>query len=145
MEEGSKAFLYDDATGKQFVKGMTLVGNLTIATGVNLMVGMDKVECLWISSHRMLAVLEELQKSVPWIATLDSVRATAIADIVFNIGQSAPMKWPSFFHYVSIGDWTNAADQITKNSVWIAQVKEARAARLAAMILSGQWPKDVSV
>lgn len=145
LEEGSISYVYDDATGEKFEKGMTLVGNLSVATGVNLMVGLDKEEMLWISSHRMLAVLEHLQLTVPWFATLDSVRATAIADIVFNIGPSAPMKWPSFFHYASIGDWNSAAQQILSNSVWISQVKQARATRLATMLTSGQWPKDVNI
>lgn len=143
LEEGSKALVYDDATGKPFVKGMTLVGNLSVATGVNLMPGLDREEMLWISSHRMLKVIEWLQSTVGWYATLDSVRAVAVADIVFNIGESAPLKWPSFFHYVSVADWKNAAAQIMNNSVWIAQVKLARATRLATMITLGQWPSDV--
>lgn len=145
VEEGSLLYLYDDATGKRFVKGMTLVGNLTIATGVNLMVGLDKDEALWISSHRMQKVIDWLNENVGWYATLDSVRAVVIADIVFNIGQSAPLKWPSFFHYASIGSWEEAAQQILSNTVWVSQVKLTRATRLATMLTSGTWPKDIKV
>jgi GH24 family phage-related lysozyme (muramidase) len=142
VEESVQKFLYDDATGKRFLKGMTLVGNLTIAIGVNLMDGMDDEEIKWISVHRMQKVLDYFLL-YPWFATLDQVRQTAIADIAFNIGLDVTAKWPTFFHYVVLKDWPNAKKEISSNAVWISQVHAGRASRIENMIESGQWPTDI--
>lgn len=142
VEESVQKFLYDDATGKRFLKGMTLAGNLTIAIGVNLMEGMDSEEIKWISEHRMQKVIDHFMP-YPWFATLDQVRQIAIADIAFNIGLDVTAKWPSFFHYVAQKDWPNAKKEIVSNAVWISQVHTSRATRIENMLSTGQWPTDV--
>lgn len=137
IEEGLKHFLYDDATGKQFLKGMTLIGNLTIAVGVNLMIGMDDVEVKWISEYRMGKVLDSLAAKFPWYVTLDPVRQDALADIAFNIGIAGISKWTLFLNACAAGDWKEAVRQISTNLLWIAQVHNSRATRIENELLTG--------
>ena len=142
LEEGVLKYLYDDATGQRFRKGMTLVGNLTIATGVNLMEGMDSEEIEWISQHRMQLVIAILLE-YPWYVTQDLVRQAAAADIAFNIGHQGLLGWPKFLGYLDKKDYANAAMEIKTNKLWISQVHSERASRIEGMIATGEWPKDV--
>lgn len=142
LEEGEVRYLYDDVSGRRFLKGMTLVGNLTIATGVNLMEGMDDEELRWISAHRMQKVLDRLQP-YQWFVILDVVRQAAVADIAFNIGLAGLLHWVNFLHYLGGKDYPKAVQEIASNKLWISQVKTTRAGRIEGMIATGEWPKDV--
>jgi lysozyme len=144
LEEGVQQYLYDDATGKRFLQGMTLVGNLTIATGVNLMIGLDPEEIRWLTAHRLQKVLDALS-AYAWFTMQDVVRQAAIADLAFNLGVPGLLHWPNFLSCVQVKDYAGAYKQVASNAVWIAQVKQARATRIENMILTGQWPQDIQV
>lgn len=143
VEEGVKHYLYDDATGKQFVKGMTLVGNLTIAIGVNLSEGMDDAEVKWISEYRIEKILDALRAKYPWFVTLNWPRQDAIADIAFNIGLAGLTNWPKFLAAMAANDFTAAVAEISSNQKWISQVHSTRATRVEKMITDGAYPEDV--
>jgi GH24 family phage-related lysozyme (muramidase) len=144
VEEGDPNLIYDDATGKPFVKGMTLQGNLSVGVGLNLMVPFDQVELQFLEQHRIGKVQTALQ-TYAWYADQDPVRQNALADIAYNIGVNGLLHWPHFLSYMANKDYPSAVGEIKSNSLWISQVKAARAGRLETMILTGNWPPDIVV
>ena len=144
VEEKRTSYVYDDVTGKQFVKGMTLQGNLTAAIGVNLSDGLDPEEVIWLSTHRANKVLVKLA-AFQWYLYLDTVRQAAVADIAFNLGISGLLHWPHFLSCLAEKDYAGANEEIVGNQVWINQVHKERAGRIEGMILTGQWPGDIRV
>lgn len=144
IEEGRKLIIYDDATGQPFLKGMTLKGNLTVGEGINLMVGFDASEVDFLDLHRIGKAMSALN-AYPWYVKLDPVRQTALADLTYNLGVSGLLHWPSFLHYMTLQDYPSAMREIKTNIVWVTQVHQTRANRIEQMILTGQWPADVSV
>jgi GH24 family phage-related lysozyme (muramidase) len=139
VEEGEKSYVYDDVTGKRVIKDTTLVGNLSVAVGVNLSLGLDSEEVKWLSQHRMQKVLTQLGQ-FKWFATLDEVRQVALADIAFNIGIVGLLHWPKFLADLISKDFSSAAKEIRNNTLWVSQVKITRATRIESMILTGSYP-----
>lgn len=80
----------------------------------------------------------ELEKAMPWVATLDPVRHAALVDMAFNLGVNGLMGFPKFLAALRLGDYSAAVGEML-NSKWATQVG-ARANRLSAMILTGNWP-----
>lgn len=144
VEEGNKALIYDDATGKTFVKGMTLAGNLSVGIGINLMVPFDPAELAFLEKNRIGKTRAGLL-IIPWYAELDAVRQVALADIAYNIGVHGLLGWPHFLSFMAKKDYPAAVAEIKSNALWISQVKPARAGRLETMIQTGQWPPDIVV
>ena len=56
VEEGNRALIYDDATGKPFKKGDTLKGNLSAGIGINLMVPFAPEELAFLEKFRIAKV-----------------------------------------------------------------------------------------
>lgn len=144
VEEGLRFLIYDDATGKNFVKGMTLIGNLSAGIGLNLMIPFDPAELKFLEENRIAKVQAGLQV-IPWYAALDAVRQVALADIAFNIGVHGLLSWPHFLAFMAKQDYPSAVAEIKSDALWISQVKPARAGRLEMMIATGQWPADITV
>jgi lysozyme len=144
VEEGDKNLIYDDATGKTFVKGMTLVGNLSVGIGLNLMIPFDEAELQFLEKNRIAKVQAGLLV-IPWYAALDAVRQVALADIAYNIGVHGLLAWPHFLAYMAKQDYPAAVAEIKSDELWVSQVKAARAGRLETMILTGAWPPDIVV
>jgi len=84
---------------------------------------------------------ETLLRHVPWVAGLDEVRFASIVDMAFNMGPVFLAGWPNFVKQLRAGDWKGAATNM-RGSKWAKQVK-GRAERLAVMVETGEWPKDV--
>lgn len=145
LEEGKVLFPYDDARGPSpFRRGDTLVGSLTIASGVNLSSGLDDEEAQWLTQHRAQKTVTSLAQ-FPWYATLDPVRQVAVADIAYNIGALGLLHWPKFLSDLETKDFASAGNEIQSNVLWISQVHPVRATRIKQMIISGEWPSDVRV
>jgi lysozyme len=144
VEEGSRPLIYDDATGKTFVKGMTLVGNLSAGIGLNLMIPFDPIELAFLENNRIGKVQDGLLV-IPWYAALDPVRQVAMADIAYNIGVHGLLGWPHFLAAMANKDYPAAVAEVKSDALWISQVGATRSQRLETMILTGQWPPDVKV
>ena len=142
LEEGKKFVIYDDKTGKPFRRGDTLLGNLSVGVGINLMIPFDDAELAFLEAHRIDRTRRQLQ-SFGWYAAQDEVRQVALADLVYNLGIDGLLNWPHFLSYMAVKDYANAALEIQKNEIWINQVHAARANRVRQMILTGRWPADV--
>jgi lysozyme len=144
VEEGNKLLIYDDATGKTFVKGMTLIGNLSVGIGINLMLPFDPLELRFLENNRISKVQAGLLV-IPWYAALDPVRQVALADIAYNIGVHGLLGWPHFLSFMAKKDYPAAVAEIRSDKLWISQVGPTRSGRLETMIETGQWPPDIVV
>jgi lysozyme len=143
VEEGDRNLLYDDATGKTFLNGMTLKGNLTVGTGINLMTGLDTDELEYLELNRITKA-QTFLAAYPWYAAQDEVRQVALADLAFNLGYRGLLGWPKFLADMSAKAYPAAVAEIRSNTLWVGQVHPARADRIEQMILTGQWPKDIA-
>jgi lysozyme len=143
LEEGKRSLMYDDATGKTFVKGMTLEGNLTAGTGINLMTGFDADELEYLELNRITKA-RALLSAYAWYQAQDEVRQVALADLAFNLGVRGLLGWPKFLADLAAKDYPSAVAEIRSNTIWVGQVHPARANRIEQMILSGEWPAELS-
>lgn len=87
-----------------------------------------------------------LVKHQPWIEELDEVRQYVLGDMTFNLGiepfdNNGYKDWPIFLSQVKAGKYKEAAQNM-RSTLWAKQVK-GRAERLATMMETGQWPKEV--
>lgn len=141
-EEGLRYRIYDDATGQPFTKGMTLAGNLSAGTGINLMIPFDATELAFLEGNRIDRARKQLS-GFAWYADQDEVRQVALADLAFNLGIGGLLNWPHFLGYMASRDYPSAMQEIRNNRVWINEVHPVRANRIEAMILTGLWPADL--
>jgi hypothetical protein len=131
-EEGEKMLPYDDKTGKPV---RAPVGNITWGRGYNLMQigskGLFDVmdQYLWGSMHEHLMRYD-------WYRNLDAPRQSVCLDIDFNAGERGLLHFPRMLHFLSVGDWVNAALEC---NVTNPELKE-RYAVLAEILLTGHIP-----
>lgn len=84
---------------------------------------------------------EALIQYYPWVKDLDEVRFAVLVDMAFNMGPAFLAGWPNFVRQLQNGDFADAARNM-RGTRWAKQVK-GRAERLATMMETGEWPKDV--
>ena len=82
----------------------------------------------------------------PWAAKLDEVRQAVLIDMTFNMGtepfdDDGFKDWPIFEKQVQTGQYAAAAKNM-RSTLWYSQVK-SRAERLAHMMETGEWPKEI--
>lgn len=125
---------YDDATGKELRAGDVLVGNITIAVGVNISDGISPAESQTLTEARVDLALADLE-SFAWWSGLSSARQEALADMRYNLGPDRFRQFRQMIHALAVGDFTIAAQEM-RQSAWAKQVG-ARAAELARMMEQG--------
>lgn len=129
-EEGRKPFAYDDSTGHRVT--CQPAGNLSIAVGVNLEIGLDDEEIDWLSQHRLAKVASQLS-GYSWYAVLDEPRRSVCLDIAFNQGLHGLLHYPKMIAALSRQDWSTAASECTAQD---PRLKD-RYHRLAQLLLTG--------
>jgi lysozyme len=120
-EEGFRATKYTDTQG-----------HTSIGYGWNIDAGISP----FAASALLTAQVQELEQAlmrIPWYVQLDPVRQRVCLDIAFNDGLSGLLAFPSMIHYLSIGDWFNAAAQCRVKNLELGP----RYAVLAHMLLTG--------
>ena len=126
-EEGRERFAYNDATGKRVT--CQPGGNLSIAVGVNLEIGLDDEEIDWLSKYR-LSKAEQKLTQLAWYAALDPVRQSVCLDIDFNANL---LHFPHMIAALAKGDWATAAAECKVTNPELA----GRYAALAQLLLTG--------
>lgn len=142
--EGTRPFVYDDATGQQIVPGYTVIGHPTIGTGRALDThGIDGEEAAALlktdisyAEHALVGLLGWPQASM---SSLGEPRHAALVDMAFELGAAGLAKFTHMIAAVKAGDWETAAAEALA-SEWAAQVP-ARAKMDAEILRTGEWPK----
>ena len=114
------------------------VGKLTIGVGRNLddtELSDDEVELMLNNDIERAAKNAE---RFSWWRELDSVRQMVVVDMLFNLGLAGFAKFRKTISFIGAGDYLQAAEEML-DSKWASQVG-SRAARLAKMMRTGDWP-----
>lgn len=130
VEEGFKAFPYDDATG-QLVKAPQ--GNLTQGYGCNLSAGWSKGLAICVM-HYQLQDIETQLIPYSWYQNTDPIRQSVLLDIGFNAGINGLLHFPHMLAAFDIKDWQAASEQC---EVADQKLNSSRYAPLRKIILAG--------
>lgn len=135
-DEGRRRFVYDDATGKPIKKGSVVVGNPTIALGVELSIaGLTDEECDYLTENRIAQRELDLDKRWPWWRSLSEARQMVLVSMAYQMGTGGLARFPKFLAAVQRGDYAKAANEM-RDSLWAKQTP-ARCERLAKMMEEG--------
>lgn len=112
-------------------------GKITIGVGRNLEdKGLSAAEVTLLLDHDIDECLTDLQ-SFWWFDKLDAVRQRALVDLRFNLGPYRFRTFKKMLTALESGDFATAAGQ-ARQSAWYGQVQPTRAARVVAMLATGQ-------
>jgi lysozyme len=131
-EEGVRAYAYNDATGKRVTCRPT--GNLSIAIGVDLEVGLDADEIGFLLSNR-LAKVDAALRAYAWYPALDEPRGSVFLDVGFNAGVNGLLHFASTIHYATVKDWPNCSAALLDSLA--AKRAPTRYEALSRIILTG--------
>jgi lysozyme len=135
-EEGFRALIYDDATGKPLKPGDTIQGHPTIGIGLAVDIeGLTREEARYLCGNRVDRRIRALDQELPWWRQLPAARQTVLAGMAYQLGVRGLMNFAKMLGAVQRGDFGEAADEML-DSVWATQTP-ARAQRLAEMMRQG--------
>ena len=135
-EEGLRLTVYDDATGRPLLPGMTVVGHPTIGIGRCLdRRGISEAEAFALLDNDLAAVRREVAAALPWSTGLSEARQVVLQAMAFQMGLAGLLKFRDTLAAVRRADYTAAAAGMLA-SAWARQTP-ARAARMAAMMRQG--------
>lgn len=135
-EEGLRLTVYDDATGKPLLPGMTVVGHPTIGIGRCLdRRGITTAEALALLENDVAEVRAQVAQALPWSTALDATRRMVLEAMAFQMGIAGLLKFKGTLASVQRSDFAAAAEGMLA-SAWARQTP-ARAARMAALMREG--------
>ena len=110
------------------------VGKITIGIGHNLTDnGLTLAQVEDIFQSDVHEAQQDLQRVLPWVASLTSIRQEVFVELVFNLGITDLSQFHVFLNLAQAGNWDAAsADLLTTK--WSRQVK-SRAVELAHLLL----------
>ncbi len=141
FEEGERLTVYDDATGQPIVPGSVVQGHPTIGVGVRLDApdGITESESIILLGDRVGTVTLALAAH-PWYIALDPIRRWAIVSMAFAMGVDGVLEFKDMIAALQAQDWPAAQAAVVDSDWWINPQTQARATRVANMILNGAWP-----
>lgn len=135
-DEGERMYVYDDANGKPIVPGYTVVGHPTVGVGRALDVApLTPQESLALLNSSIDAKILDVDKAIPWAASLGDVRYRVLVNMAFNLGIKGLLAFSNTLALIQAGKWDEAAAAML-DSKWATQVG-ARAKRLSEMMRTG--------
>jgi lysozyme len=135
-DEGERLKPYDDATGRQLLPGMKLMGKITIGVGRNLTdMGITQAESRTMLQADIARCEREARANFPWFPLLDATRQAVVLSLVFNLGITKFKEFKNTIAAIQAGDYELAAARMLQ-SLWARQVGE-RAVRLAESMRTG--------
>lgn len=104
--------------------------------------GITREEALYLKRNDIVRFKGELDRAAPWWRSLDPVRQRAVLNMTFNLGSGwitpgHEKAWPTTVGLLKAGKYTEAANAIRANKVWVGQVGD-RALRIAKQIETGR-------
>jgi len=133
LHEGRRLEPYQDSLGYWTIG----VGHLT---GAVEHPPITDEECDELLELDLQKAKNALDKEMPWASKgLGEVRYAVLLDMVFNMGSLR--GWPVFKTQVKDARYKAAAENM-RTTLWASQVK-TRAARLATMMETGEWPPEL--
>lgn len=138
-DEGFRGDIYDDATGKQIVKGYTVKGNPTTGYGFALNKNpLTKNQALPILQDKCWNVEYWCMKNLPYWNNLSTTRQYAVANIVYQLGGDGWLEFTKANYYLKQGDYNSAHAEILASEY--RKQSPARCQRMADIILTDTLP-----
>lgn len=135
-QEDFRSLLYDDATGKNVVKGSVLQGNPTIGVGWNVAGRKCTPELArMILRYFITETWAELIDAAPWANSLPEPQARALCNMAFNTGVPVLMGFGTFLSLMQLGHYNEAAEDLA-GTLWFRQVG-SRGPKIQALIKEG--------
>jgi lysozyme len=126
-EEGCRLKMYRDTTGL-----------LTIGIGWCLdRSPMRLTEAELRLSNDVADAFDELLQALPWIGSLDDMRASVLVQLCFQLGLHGLLEFGNMLKACQAGNWPVAANQLL-DSKYAREDCPARAARYAAALELGK-------
>jgi lysozyme len=135
-DEGDVLHVYDDWNGQKVVPGYTLIGHPTVGRGRALDTnGISEGESVYLCSNDIDDRIRALPLLLDFWSTLSDVRQNALLEMSFQMGVRGLVSgYPHMITFLRAGDFAAAAKECTITKA------PTRAAKLAAMIETDQWP-----
>jgi lysozyme len=135
-QEGFRAVLYDDATGKKITKGSLVQGNPTVAIGWNV-AGRPCPRDLAniITQYFITQTWGEVTHALPWAANLPEPQSRALCNLAYNMGVPTLLTFKTFLSLMQLGHYSQAADDLA-GTLWFKQVG-SRGPKIQALIKTG--------
>ena len=133
-EEGLRLQVYDDATGKEFKKGDTLMGNLSIGYGINLSNGIDIKEAENMMAYRIMIAKQDAYAVFGYNAfyTFPKRCQVAILDMLYQMGRGRFLTFEKMIKAAERGDWPTAKREAL-DSAWARGPHKKRAEKIAEL------------
>ena len=135
-QEGFRAVLYDDKTGKKITPGVMVQGWPTVAIGWNVAgrpCPLDLAQT--ICRYFIAQTWAELVKAAPWVGNLPEPQARAVCNMAYNMGVPVLLGFTQFLALMQLGDYDKAAADL-ETTLWWRQVG-SRGAKIQALIQQG--------
>lgn len=138
LEEGTRLYVYDDATGQPVLPGYKLVGHPTLGIGRALdLHGITAAEAQFLLTDDLIAIDTGL-RAYPWWVQLSSVRQFVVVDMVLSMGLAGMLKFARMIAALQRSDYSGAATEMLASS-WATELP-SRAHRLADIMRTGNLP-----
>jgi|TARA_R110002020_G_scaffold58495_6_gene160390 lysozyme len=136
LHEGVRLKAYDDATGKTVKPGDTVLGNVTIGIGRNLIGnGITTREMKALLKNDIIRARKRAER-YKWFSAMNPPRQAVIVSLIFNMGNI-----DSFVRMraaIAVKDWETSAMELL-DSKYSRDVGD-RCLILSDMLRSGKWP-----
>ena len=131
-DEGSRSFVYDDATGEPVKAGSTLIGNPTIGIGRELSkTGLSESEIRFMVTNDIDRIESALSALSFW-GRLSENRKLVLANMAFNLGTHGLFQFVGMMAALEVNDYNRAANEILDSKA--AKQLPNRYHRLARMM-----------
>lgn len=138
IDEGKRAHVYDDATGKPVGAGDTLIGNPTIGVGRNLAgLGVSDAEIEYLLNGDIDRCLAELRIVLPGFNKINTVRQYALLNMMFHLGLPRFRGFRKMIAAVNAAQWETAAAEMMDSHA--ARSFPGRYNRLNPLMKTGKW------
>lgn len=134
--EGTRLFVYDDATGLPIGPGSHVIGHPTIGTGRTLdLAGISAFEARTLLNTDVHGYLMELALTFPWFVSLDMTRQRVLVAMRHQLGFRGLLQFHVMLTAIADHDFKTAATA-GRNSRWYDQTPD-RADQLMNAMLTG--------
>ena len=143
-DEGDRATLYDDRTGRAPILGrwenkrfIPTDGKVTVGIGLNLSDVPIPQEFLTLMFRARLEAAHQVAvKLVPAFDRLSLNRRACLINLAYNLGEKGLSGFKNTLRAINSERWGEAADGLT-NSAWASQVQPSRRDRLVQQVRNG--------
>lgn len=130
IEEGCKLQLYHDTKGI-----------VTIGVGRNIQTNGIRPDEAELMLKNDIGDADKFFAAYAWYNTLDEVRKAAIIDLAF-MGPEKVLHFIDMIYALKKRDYESAHLEVI-DSKWYRDVGQTRGDRVANMVKTGTWPKDI--